>query len=579
MRIKIFLYAFFTSLLAVIIFGVMMQFIVRRSLIEESREAAKIVASTVVNDIDKDYIEREDGQDISFILPENSNFQITLLDEDGNVVGDNHTQIISDEDFVNSPEVLEAVSDGDGEDIHQFLKEDALVQYATYDTESGYIVHVMVRVLGIKQVNSGLIVAGIIGLLASAGLALLVAIFFGRGLSKKLNRFVNAIRAYASGQGSDKELVETKTDLDILADEFLEMRKSFDTLIGDTRRRNVEFDTVLSSMADGLIALNLDLKIMYINPVAKEIFSIRKTIEDNVTFLQDIVYQRLLLKAVNRCLNHDESQVIQLKIGQDEILDYRITISPMHRRGRLFGAIILLTDITHMLELEQLRTDFVANVSHELRTPLTSIKGYTEALKDSSMAQDGYEKRFLEIIEIESDRLSSLINDLMELSKIENGSEDINIGEHRLITIVDDIIELVAMKAKKKHVAIRRDIAENLIIVANKDRIKQLVLNLIDNGIKYNRDYGTLDIKASYKGTMLTMAFIDSGEGIAEKDIPRLFERFYRVEKSRSRELGGTGLGLSIVKHIADLYQGSVSIESGKGQGTTFIVRMPIVKQ
>jgi two-component system phosphate regulon sensor histidine kinase PhoR len=226
-----------------------------------------------------------------------------------------------------------------------------------------------------------------------------------------------------------------------------------------------------------------------------------------------------------------------------------------------------------------MRTDFVANVSHELRTPLTSIKGYAETLKEEDLSENKTAKRFLEIIEIEAERLNVLINDLMELSKIENKNEDVNISSHSLKEILDETAEVLSMAAEKKGVKIQKDIDDSIVIYANRDRIKQLVLNLMDNGIKYNKDGGKLTVDASAQREMLTLSIKDTGEGIAQADIPRLFERFYRVDKSRSKELGGTGLGLSIVKHISELYGGSVTVLSKKGKGSEFIVKLPIVKE
>ena len=166
----------------------------------------------------------------------------------------------------------------------------------------------------------------------------------------------------------------------------------------------------------------------------------------------------------------------------------------------------------------------------------------------------------------------------MELSKIENRAQDINIAEHDISKLAEEVVTLMAINAKKKNIAVNINIQKPIIVMANKHRLKQLLLNLIDNGIKYNKENGRLDIEISAQGKMLTIAVKDTGEGIAADDIPRLFERFYRVEKSRSRELGGTGLGLSIVKHITELYQGSVTVESKKGKGSKFIATMPIAK-
>lgn len=293
--------------------------------------------------------------------------------------------------------------------------------------------------------------------------------------------------------------------------------------------------------------------------------------------LPDFVYQDMILDGVKECLAQNETQTIEAKLGSYEKFDYRISIYPMQYIGSISGAILLFSDISHTLKLERLRSDFVANVSHELRTPLTSIKGYAETLKDEGMKDNVNSNRFLDIIEIEADRLNILINDLMELSEIENKKEDVNISQYNFSTILEDVLNLISINAKKKDVSIELDVEENIMIMANKDRIKQLLLNLVDNAVKYNKTGGMVKIIAKADEDMLNLIVKDTGDGIKSDDIPRLFERFYRVDKSRSKLSGGTGLGLSIVKHIAELYNGSVSLVSKVGEGSEFAVKMPII--
>ncbi len=580
MRARSFFYALITSMLAVIIAGMITYFIVRNSLVTETQGIAQIVSQTVLHEAEAGELEQAQGgqSPASELLAAGTHYRIELMDLDGNVINDFGTDAQAN-NLADRPEVMAALNFGIGQAlVHDDMLGHNVLYYAAADQADGYIVRVSIPVTGLNQLLMRITYAGLVGLAVSGLLALLASVLFTRGYTKQVKGLAAAVRDFASGKTGEDVVLNTRTELDVLADDFSEMRANVNTLLRDIRQRNEEFNAVLSSMADGLVAVNTFQQILYINPVAEEIFSIKERQGTEPLMLSEIAYQRPLLDAVQNCIKKHRSEVVQLKIARNEILDFRVTVSPMMSKGSLFGAIILLTDITHMLELERLRTDFVANVSHELRTPLTSIKGYTEALKDSSLGANDMAKRFLDIIEIESDRLNVLINDLMELSKIENRSEDTDIGEHCIKQIIEETIDLVSMKAEKKHVAIKTRIPKDIKILANKDRIKQLFLNLIDNGIKYNKDGGQLEISVYHLGRMLTISVKDTGEGIAQEDIPRLFERFYRVEKSRSRELGGTGLGLSIVKHIAELYHGSVTVVSEKGKGSEFIVKMPIAK-
>ena len=579
MRVRSFFYALIASILAVIIAGLITFFVVKNSLITETKAIAKVISQTVLHEANEETEDLAAGDtSVSKLLADSTHYRIELMDADGTVINDFGTGALA-ENLADRPEVTEAMANRSGTDlVHDDTLDSSVLYYAEANQMNGFIVRVSIPVAGLNQLPFRIICAGAVGLVVSGILALLASIMFTRGYTRQVKGLAAAVRDFSSGKTDQDIVLNTKTELDVLADDFTEMRQNVNTLLRDIRQRNEEFNAVLSSMADGLVAVNTAQQVLYINPVAEEIFGIKGRVESGPLNLGDIAYQRPLLDAVQKCIKKHRAEVVHLKIARDDILDFRVTVSPMVSKGSLFGAIILLTDITHMLELERLRTDFVANVSHELRTPLTSIKGYTEALKDSSIGENDLAKRFLDIIEIESDRLNVLINDLMELSKIENKSEDTNIGEHSITQIIEETIDLVSMKAEKKQVVIKTRIPKDIQIFANKDRIKQLVLNLIDNGIKYNKDGGILDIAVYHLGRMLTISVKDTGEGIENDDIPRLFERFYRVEKSRSRELGGTGLGLSIVKHIAELYQGSVMVVSEKGKGSEFIVKMPIAK-
>ncbi len=389
----------------------------------------------------------------------------------------------------------------------------------------------------------------------------------------------NAAEAIAGGDMSMRVQMRTRTELDDLARAFNKMAGQLDGTVRQLRHKNAEFDAVLSSMRNGLIAIDLDMDMLYINPEAQRLFAYAPKEPQKKLPLSVIVYQRPIIEGVLACLDSLETKMVEIKMGTDEIRDYRVLISPMMYRERVSGAIILFDDVTHLLKLERLRSDFVANVSHELRTPLTSIKGYAETLKEEGIRDIDNAKRFLEIIEIEADRLNILINDLMELSEIENKNEDVNISRHSLRSIIGEVTDLIAISAGKKGVTLEVNQPDDVDVWANRDRIKQLLLNLIDNGIKYNKPGGDVTVTATKHAHILKISVKDTGSGIDAKDIPRLFERFYRVDKSRSKALGGTGLGLSIVKHICELYGGSVTVTSEKNVGSEFVVSLPIIVQ
>jgi two-component system phosphate regulon sensor histidine kinase PhoR len=229
-----------------------------------------------------------------------------------------------------------------------------------------------------------------------------------------------------------------------------------------------------------------------------------------------------------------------------------------------------------MKKLEQIRTEFVSNVTHELKTPLTSIRGFVETLRNGAIYDTSVAPRFLDIIDIEAERLTMLIIDILQLSEIENAKSDTNIEEHDLTGIIIEVLSILAPEADKKGVTLRSNAANKIIVRVNRNRIKQLLINLIENAIKYNKENGSVLVKAVKSEGSLALSVEDTGIGIEEEHLSRIFERFYRVDKGRSRSMGGTGLGLSIVKHIVNLYDGNISVESEPGKGTKFTIQLPL---
>ncbi len=235
-----------------------------------------------------------------------------------------------------------------------------------------------------------------------------------------------------------------------------------------------------------------------------------------------------------------------------------------------------MLDITNIKKLEQMRTEFVSNVSHELKTPLTSIRGFIDTLKDGAINDPAVADKFLEIIDIEAERLSRLINDILQLSEIESMKQDQNSEMFELKPLADEVISILQITAEERGVNLEASIDETIKMKADKDKIKHLLINIIENGIKYNKEKGSVILSAEQKESSVIISVRDTGIGIEKEYLDRVFERFYRVDKGRSSELGGTGLGLSIVKHIVNLYKGSINVKSEPGQGTEFIVKIPV---
>lgn len=275
---------------------------------------------------------------------------------------------------------------------------------------------------------------------------------------------------------------------------------------------------------------------------------------------------RVIVEGAEKISRGDYGQRIEVHTG-DELEELGETINNMS--GKLALA------VEEMEKAETIRKEFVANVTHELKTPLTSISGFVETLQDGADENPEIRRKFLDIIAVESSRLKRLINDILVISDIESGREintdkDVNVRE-----VIEEIVRFLQPQIEEKHIAVEQEYAYEIYVGGSRDRFKQMMLNLIENAVKYSDEGGAVWIRAKKGGDKILLSVEDNGQGIAQEDLPRVFERFYRVEKSRSQKAGGTGLGLSIVKHIAALFGGEVKVESELGKGTVFTVVLP----
>ena len=337
-------------------------------------------------------------------------------------------------------------------------------------------------------------------------------------------------------------------------------------------------DTILSSLNDGIIATDRRGLIKLETPLVGELLG--KKSKDKLDtelrhiFLKNINYNHVwtfMAQAMDRNESIKEEINITLDDSNRVIEAYAIPLE----LNNTSGVLAVLRDITHVKQLENIRKEFVANVSHELKTPLTSIIGYVDLLKNTDRSAEE-KQQFYEIISIETDRLQMLIADLLDLSEIEGGDRQRNKAEEvHVFEVADEVFEELSGMAAKNEISLHLDVDPDFVLIANRTRIKQIVSNLVSNAIKYNKPKGDVWVKSKIEKGRLMLIVEDNGLGIPEDDQDRIFERFYRVNKSRSREIGGTGLGLSIVKHITNLYGGNVLLDSAEGKGTSFTVIFP----
>jgi two-component system phosphate regulon sensor histidine kinase PhoR len=338
---------------------------------------------------------------------------------------------------------------------------------------------------------------------------------------------------------------------------------------------------VFGAMLDGLVVVDDQRRVRMMNRESRRMFGLEKA-EPGEPLLEVIRHasiDRLVAEAIRARQPRRES--IQMSRGPSEGREMEVSAVPLGENSTpMEGAVVLFHDVTQLRQVEEIRRDFVANVSHELRTPLSIFRGYLETLLDDPQQSPGELRRILEVMERHSDRLHALVEDVLSLARLESPATELDVSEISLPEFLREILHDWEKRFEARQLKSQLDLAEDLpLLNADENRLQEVIYNLLDNAVKYSPSGGQISLQAAVNGDRVRISVADQGIGIPEADLPRIFERFYRADKARSRELGGTGLGLSIVKHIVQLHGGTVEAESEPGKGTTISVLLPVNRE
>ena len=394
--------------------------------------------------------------------------------------------------------------------------------------------------------------------------------YFSKSIIKPLKKIKNMAKEIVDGKRRKIDNIKySNNELGKLVEEYnklgIELDKKIDNLVEEKNK----LSAILNSMNEGVIATDANKNILMMNPKACDMFNINCDNVEGKSFinqLRDYKFDEYLSKV----LNEDSSYSTEMTFKKPEKINLDCNFQTvLDNNGNIIGAVIVLIDVTRIKKLEEMRKDFVANVSHELKTPLTSIKGYADTIIDNEIKDYDTIKKFVGVISKETTRLNLLINDLLELSELE--ADYFDLKPENLDGILEKPIRILQSEANKKDIEIINQFEEDLPLVKmNKPQIENLMINLIDNAIKYTPPNGKIYLRAYEKEKKVYIEVEDTGFGIPEEDQDRIFERFYRVDKARSKEVGGTGIGLSIVKHIVKGHDSEIEVDSKVGEGTTF---------
>jgi two-component system, OmpR family, phosphate regulon sensor histidine kinase PhoR len=520
--------------------------------------------------------------------------RVTLVDSTGQVLADSAVQdrdLAGIENHRTRPEIEQAVASGSGTDIRaSHTTGDRTLYRAVRLNEPGTTSSPLYLRLGLPMTALEQELTKLKRNLSLAfGSAFLIAVglsvWLARGLTKPLSDMAAAARQLAAGNHSVRIQTSSRDEVGLLADTLNHMTNELRSKIEELSEDRAQLLAMLTSMVEGVMVLDYKGRILQVNPALERMFGVTRA-EARGRQSSDVFGHPKLNALVSTVLAQrtgQEDEIILTPSGR--CLDVEASVAGGEQDNEAC-AVLVFHDITELRRLENIRKDFVANVSHELRTPLTSIKGYVEALLDGGKDDPETSVRFLDIILKQSDRLNLILEDLLQLSKIESGQVQFKQEPLHIGSVVERTIAMVKPLADKKQHRLSSQIAADLpLISGDQERLVQVLANLVDNAIKYTPEGGLITVAARRipvaKNTAdeqrdgIELTVTDTGIGIPERDRPRVFERFYRVDKARSRELGGTGLGLAIVKHIVEGHGGQVWVEGNVPTGSRFVVRLP----
>lgn len=515
-------------------------------------------------------------------LGQENALRLTVVNPAGQVIADSEEDPRRMDNHADRPEIARAIREqvpGRSSRISATLKAE-LVYTAVpvlHDGKLAAVVRASRSATAIGEATASLQRRILLAGLVAVALITTLSWWIARRVSRPLEAMCEGAARFAQGDLSHRLRLEGSREITTLARAMNEMASQLDERIETVVRQRDQQDAILDSMVEGVLALDTQGKILDLNPACSRMFQLDLAAVRGRQ-VHEVLRKADLLAFVDEALmSHlPVSRDIVIRGGQDRYLTARASALQDARRQRI-GVLVVLNDVTRLRQLENVRRDFVANASHELRTPITSIQGFVETLLEGAIEDRASAERFLQIILSQTHRLDALINDILSLARLENEAE-----RHTTELTPGDVQEVLRLavrnyepSAQRKQIELVLQDGPELAATINPHLLEQAVGNLIDNAIKYSSSGTAVRISAGHQEGRVVIEVSDQGPGIDPKHLPRLFERFYRVDKTRSENLGGTGLGLAIVKHIAAAHGGSVSLQSHPGQGSTFRIHLP----
>ncbi len=560
-----------------------------RRLAVEGLEARLATAAQLLHDEARSLLAREAApeeiQAFAVHAGQSSDFRVTLIAPDGRVVGESNLRLRDlawVENHRGRREVEAALAGRQGRDLRRSTTVDAPLLYVALPVrDDGRILGVVRTALPLGVVTSShaaihraLRLGGVVAL----GVALGIGLFVAHRVTRPVIEMQSVSRAMSEGDFSARAPIRSPDEIGQLGRALNAMAASLQDKLEDLEHERAKTGAILDSMVEGVIAVDAQDHLLVINEPARTILGVGRGRGEGKPFLE-VIRNVDLHGLLRQARATGQGALTSRELIVPGRVDRRLQVNAALLRlgADEIGVVMVLHDISELRRLEQVRTEFVANVSHELRTPLTAIQGYLETLLSGALEDRANARRFLEIVARHTERLGRLLNDLTDLSNIELGKVSLRIEPTELGEIVDSVIGIIRPRAQSAGVTLDVALAADLPPVkADRDRLAQILINLVDNAVKYTPAGGQVTVSAHATApAMVEIAVRDTGVGIPATDLPRITERFYRVDKARSRELGGTGLGLAIVKHLVIAHGGELRIASEVDKGTLVRFTLP----
>jgi len=552
--------------------------------LREIQSALVTQASLISNQILPESLAVEDISGLGNLvaqLKSKTHCRITIVSRQGKVLADSQErpeQILGMENHANRPEIQAALAGHTGiETRYSLTLKKNMLYVALPLLDHGKVLGALRLSLSLTQVEDMLgtirkIV--VVGVLIALGLVFILGVFFITKTIRPIKNMIQVSRKLADGDFSRRIIPHSQDEIGELAQTLNAMAQHIEDKTREVHARNQQLAAMFYSMIEGVVVTDKGGRLLSVNPTIERTFGITSKDVVGLSFLEAI-RNNDISEVISAVLREGKSVSREIVLVVPVRKTFQINAAPIFEGNSINGCLAVIHDITEIKRLETMRSDFVANVSHELKTPLTSIKGFVETLLGGALEDRQNNRSFLKIIQSHAERLNTLVNDLLSLAHLESKESVLHRERNNLRQLADAALTDAQPQWQKKNLRVQNEVPSDIFVLADKDKLSQVFSNLIENAIKFSKDHGQLTITCQDLNFQIKIFVEDTGVGIPEKDHSRIFERFYRVDRARSREVGGTGLGLSIVKHIIEQHQGSVGVESSEEVGSKFWFTLP----